>query len=69
MSDTERVAAWRDAQRLLAEQMPVAWIYHSRGLQGVSARLEHVRMDLRGEMATLAEWSFAGQPSTKIARQ
>ena len=33
--------------------MPVAWIYHSRGFQGISARLKNVVMDLRGEMATL----------------
>ena len=30
--------------------MPVAWIYHSRGVQGLSARLRNVVMDLRGEM-------------------
>src|SRR5205814_5611569 len=30
-SDAERIAAWRAVQKLLAEQMPVAWIYHSRG--------------------------------------
>jgi ABC-type transport system substrate-binding protein len=57
-SDQARIDAWRDAQRLLDSEMPVAWIYHSRGLQGVSARLQNVKMDLRGEMPTLAQWSL-----------
>ena len=48
--------AWRDVQRELAADVPVAWLYHARGVQGVSARLDGVRMDLRGELATLARW-------------
>lgn len=48
--------AWHDVQRELAAQLPVAWIYHARGLQGMSRRLRGVRMDLRGELATLTEW-------------
>ncbi len=56
-TDAGRVAAWRAVQRELAEQMPVAWIYHSRGVQGLSARLHNVTMDLRGELVTLAEWT------------
>jgi len=55
----ERVAAWATVQRLLAEQSPIAWIYHSRGLQGLSARLRNVVMDLRGEMVTLSQWENA----------
>lgn len=57
-TDQARIEAWRNAQRLLASEMPVAWIYHSRGLQGISARLHNVKMDLRGEMPTLARWSL-----------
>jgi peptide/nickel transport system substrate-binding protein len=57
-TDSARIAAWRDVQRLLDREQPVAWIYHSRGLQGVSARLHNVRMDLRGEMPTLAQWEI-----------
>jgi hypothetical protein len=48
--------------------MPVAWIYQSRGLQGISARLKNVVMDLRGEMATLAAWSLAG-PEHALSRR
>jgi peptide/nickel transport system substrate-binding protein len=52
--------AWLALQRQLAHDLPVAWIYHSRGLQGISARLLDVRMDLRGELATVASWRIAG---------
>jgi peptide/nickel transport system substrate-binding protein len=54
------VDAWRDVQRTLDDEMPVAWVYHSRGVQGVTARLSGVRMDLRGEMPTIADWRLAG---------
>lgn len=50
-------AAWADVQRELARDVPVAWLWHARGVQGVSARLDGVRMDLRGELATLARWT------------
>ena len=50
-------AAWSDVQRELAVHEPIAWIYHSRGVQGLSARLRDVTMDLRGEMVTIARWS------------
>jgi peptide/nickel transport system substrate-binding protein len=48
--------AWRAVQGELAREVPVSWIYHARGVQGLSRRLQSVRMDLRGEMATLVEW-------------
>lgn len=54
--DDERRAAWHAVQREIAREMPVAWLYHARGLQGMSRRLQGVRMDLRGELATLAQW-------------
>ena len=47
---TDRVA-WRFSA-LLADETPVAWVYHARGVQGVTAQLTGVRMDLRGEMPT-----------------
>ena len=54
--------AWRAVQVELQKLEPMVWIYHSRGLQGLSARLRNVRMDLRGEMASLAQWEVAGPP-------
>lgn len=58
-STTEDAArdAWYALQRELARDVPAAWLYHSRGLQGVSARMRNVRMDLRGELATVARWA------------
>ena len=44
------------AQRVLAEQRPVVWLYHARGVQGVNRRVQHVQMDLRGELPSVAAW-------------
>jgi peptide/nickel transport system substrate-binding protein len=60
--DDSRKSAWRDAQRILDDSLPVIWIYHSRGVQGISARLDGVTMDLRGEMVSVASWSARGAP-------
>ncbi len=57
-------AAWRDAQQTLAAAMPVAWLYHARGVQGISRRLHGVRMDLRGELVTLSRWRL-GAPDAR----
>lgn len=43
-------------QRIVARDLPITFLYHARGVQGMSRRLEGVRMDLRGELATLARW-------------
>ena len=64
-TDASRRDAWGAIQDSLASFLPVSWIYHSRGVQGVSARLGNVRMDLRGELATLQQWSVLGPPGTK----
>jgi peptide/nickel transport system substrate-binding protein len=55
-------AAWGAVQRELAREMPVVWLYHASGVQGVSRRLAGVRMDLRGELATVAEWRVSPDP-------
>jgi peptide/nickel transport system substrate-binding protein len=44
------------AQRLLADSVAVAFLYHARGLQGMNRRVANVRMDLRGELAGLLDW-------------
>ncbi len=49
--------AWGDVQALLRADVPVSWLYHSRGVQGISRSLDAVQMDLRGEMVTVARWS------------
>jgi len=44
------------AQRVFAEQMPVVWLYHARGVQAMNSRVLGVRMDMRGELPTVAAW-------------
>jgi peptide/nickel transport system substrate-binding protein len=44
------------AQRLFADSLPVAFLYHARGVQGMSRRVRGVHMDVRGELATLHCW-------------
>ncbi len=70
-SGPPQVEAWHAVQRYLDDQLPVAWIYHSRGVQGLSAHLHNVVMDLRGEMVTLARWQLETSlvpPSRMAAR-
>ena len=43
-------------QRIVAHDLPITFLYHARGLQALDRRLHGVRMDLRGELATLHEW-------------
>jgi peptide/nickel transport system substrate-binding protein len=57
-SSAEARAVWLEIQEELAHEAPVAWVYHSRGVQGLTARLRNVRMDLRGEMPTIAQWEL-----------
>jgi peptide/nickel transport system substrate-binding protein len=47
------------AQRMLADSAAIAFLYHARGVQGMNRRVQHVRMDLRGELATISEWVAA----------
>lgn len=44
------------AQRMFDELMPVAFLYHARGVQGMNRRVENVRMDLRGELSGVSQW-------------
>lgn len=62
-TDSARARAWHDVQHELARQVPVVWLYHARGVQGVSRRLRGVVMDLRGELVTLAQWRLVSRDS------
>jgi peptide/nickel transport system substrate-binding protein len=44
------------AQQMFGALMPVAFLYHARGVQGMNRRVEHVRMDLRGELPAVSRW-------------
>lgn len=55
--EAELRESWGAVQREIAADVPVVWLYHSRGVQGVAARMQNVRIDLRGELATVMQWS------------
>jgi peptide/nickel transport system substrate-binding protein len=54
-----QVAAWRAVQVALDTLAPATWLFHARGLQGVTRRARGVRMDLRGELVTVHDWTLA----------
>lgn len=58
-------ASWHQVQRLLADSVPVSWLYHARGVQGVTRRLQGVQMDLRGELVTLSHWTLGGSATAR----
>ena len=61
--DAQRArVAWLAVQAYLAVNAPAAWIYDARGVQGVSRRLGDIRMDLRGELVTVHDWTV-GPPN------
>ena len=47
------------AQRMFRDSLPVAFLYHGRGLQGMNRRVHGVRMDLRGELPSVTAWRTA----------
>ena len=54
--------AWLRVDSTLQADMPVAWLYHARGVQGRSARLQNVEMDLRGELVSVTRWTRRQDP-------
>lgn len=49
------------AQRALARGAAAAFLYHARGLVAMNRRVHGVRMDLRGDLVTVARW-WTGTP-------
>ena len=47
------------AQRVFADSVPAAFLYHPRGLQGMNRRIHGVTMDLRGELPTIQRWTVS----------
>jgi peptide/nickel transport system substrate-binding protein len=41
------------------DETPVAFLYHSRGVQGINRRLRGVELGLRGELASVSRWTIA----------
>ena len=56
VTEAELAQAWTAAQRDIGRGDPVTWLYHARGVQGVSARISGATPDLRGELANLVFW-------------
>lgn len=54
-----RKDAWREIQSVIADSVPATPIFHSRGVQGLTRRLQHVTIDLRGELFSAAHWTLA----------
>jgi peptide/nickel transport system substrate-binding protein len=50
---------WGEVQSVLDTLAPATWLYHARGVQGLSRRVRGVRMDLRGELVTVHDWMLA----------
>jgi hypothetical protein len=48
-------------QRLVARDLPISFLFHTRGVQGLNTRVHGVRMDLRGELATVASWHLGAR--------
>jgi peptide/nickel transport system substrate-binding protein len=46
----------RALQAFFRDSAAVAFLYHARGVQGMNARLQGVRMDWRGELPTVTRW-------------
>ena len=55
---TARASAWRDVFAILDDSVPATPIFHSRGVQGATNRLQHVTIDLRGELFSAARWTL-----------
>lgn len=55
-SEAALPAVWHRIQAVLARDVPASWVYHSRGLQGVSRTIENVTFDLRGELESITRW-------------
>lgn len=59
LADLAGLAAPADpgaAQRLFADRLPVAWLFHGRGVAGMNRRVRGVTMDVRGELVSVARW-------------
>ncbi len=64
LSDTTaRNGAWQEVFTILRDSVPATAIFHSRGVQGLTRRLQQVEIDLRGELFSAARWTLAPAPA------
>jgi peptide/nickel transport system substrate-binding protein len=57
---------WCQVQSALDSLAPATWLFHARGLQGVTRRLHGVRIDLRGELVTVHDWTLGLPPRSGV---
>jgi peptide/nickel transport system substrate-binding protein len=57
LAGTAAAGRGRGLLPVFRDSLPAAFLYHARGVQGMNRRVRGVRMDLRGELATLSRWS------------
>ena len=57
-----RGVRWESVYAALDDSVPATPVFHSRGVQGLSRRLQHVTIDLRGELYSAARWTLAPVP-------
>lgn len=59
-TDEARAAeVWDEFTRVLQQDQPVTFLFWQEELAGVTRRLDDVRMDARGELATLPSWRWS----------
>ncbi len=56
---TAATARTAELLRWFADSIPMTFIYHARGLQGINRRVQGVELGLRGELATVSQWQVA----------
>ncbi len=56
LSGIGRPGGGRGLLPMFPDSVPAAFLYHARGVQGMSRRVLDVTMDLRGELASLTQW-------------
>jgi peptide/nickel transport system substrate-binding protein len=57
-----RAQVWPQIRAILNDSVPATPIFHSRGVQGLTRRLQHIAIDLRGELYSAPRWILADAP-------
>jgi peptide/nickel transport system substrate-binding protein len=60
-----RDSAWQVVERLLNDSLPAVAVFHSRGVQGATRRLQNVTIDLRGELFSAPQWLLSPRGASR----
>jgi len=61
LDEARAAEIWAEFSRVLQQDQPVTFMFWQQELAAVSRRLENVRMDARGELATLPRWRWRSE--------